>query len=131
MGSHFQAMFPSDLLHELGIRQRARDTYLRDRKNPIDVCGYCGKKVVWRELLPPGARIIGRSATKLIWTYRKKTNAMRPATIEHIRPLSEGGGNLPSNLMAACFECNNERSHKRREKPATPPKTKLLKNRKK
>jgi 5-methylcytosine-specific restriction endonuclease McrA len=33
------------------------------------------------------------------------------ATIEHIRPRSEGGNNDLRNLEIACAKCNNERSN--------------------
>jgi 5-methylcytosine-specific restriction endonuclease McrA len=35
----------------------------------------------------------------------------RRATIDHILPLSKGGTDAPTNLRAACLQCNNERGN--------------------
>jgi len=37
-------------------------------------------------------------------------------TAEHLKPRSEGGGNGPSNIVAACLHCNRTR-HKRKHPP--------------
>jgi 5-methylcytosine-specific restriction endonuclease McrA len=37
-------------------------------------------------------------------------------TAEHLRPRSEGGGDSPSNIVAACLHCNRTR-HKRKQPP--------------
>jgi 5-methylcytosine-specific restriction endonuclease McrA len=37
-------------------------------------------------------------------------------TAEHLIPRSEGGGNGPSNIVAACWHCNHTR-HKRKRPP--------------
>lgn len=40
-------------------------------------------------------------------------NHPRRATIEHIKPLSEGGTNRLNNLGVACRKCNAKRAAKR------------------
>lgn len=94
--------------YPLDVRRNARDVYLRQRTVAKDVCGYCGAPVVWLELLPPGVRILKKTPTEVVWRNRGRTFTMMPATVEHIRPLSKGGGNFIENLMAACQPCNHE-----------------------
>ena len=36
----------------------------------------------------------------------------RQATIEHLKPVSHGGGNEMSNIVLACKDCNSKRSNK-------------------
>ena len=33
-------------------------------------------------------------------------------TIDHINPVSRGGGNTWSNMITACFKCNNKKGNK-------------------
>jgi 5-methylcytosine-specific restriction endonuclease McrA len=52
------------------------------------------------------------------WCGREFTQDL-PATMDHVTPLSHGGTNDPSNLVAACKPCNSSRgSHLRRGRPA-------------
>ena len=52
---------------------------------------------------------------------RKKFKGIRQSTIDHIRPLVNGGTNDPGNLQLLCFSCNSSKRAKdeaewRREK---------------
>lgn len=66
------------------VKRRA-EIIARDGRN----CFYCG--VETREDVAPDA------ATRL--------------TIEHLKPISKGGGNDPENLKIACYKCNQERGN--------------------
>ena len=59
--------------------------YTKARKNKSDVipCYYCGKN------LPK-----------------------EKATVDHIKPISLGGEDKPSNFCISCFDCNNEKGGK-------------------
>ncbi len=121
---HGPRTFPD---HELSARDQARDYYLRDRESATDKCGYCNVDVIWRELLPAESRVFKYTSTKIVWSNNGKIKKGIPATVEHIVPLSEGGGNLKINLMAACFECNQQAAADRRNRPRTKEKTRILK----
>lgn len=54
------------------------------------LCCWCSRTVVIRRIEP--GQIAGDDAT-----------------IEHVIPLSRGGGNEPANLKIACWKCNSER----------------------
>jgi 5-methylcytosine-specific restriction endonuclease McrA len=101
-------------LGEHEIRKHARNLYVNTLTSPFDKCGYCSRQIVWKQLL----------------TSRQLKRLKEPlfATIEHVVPLSQGGGNLLSNLMGACEPCNNERSV-RTPKPKNNQTKKMNKNR--
>jgi len=44
-----------------------------------------------------------------------KQHRQKRATIDHVLEIEKGGDNTPSNLVAACLQCNNHRSAKRRQ----------------
>ena len=55
-------------------------------------CIYCGH-LVWPSMPQPYSNDIG----------------LMLATLDHMTPLSRGGANKFSNLVAACYHCNNEK----------------------
>lgn len=64
-------------------------------------CRYCGRRLVERSLVTGGKYLGG-----LIYDG---TNA---ATVDHVIPVSKGGGFTEKNLVAACNKCNGEKSDK-------------------
>ncbi len=101
-------------------RQQARAVYTGDRTNPFDMCHYCKKTVVWSELMCP-TKVIEKGHRHIKWMEDGVEIRTPAATVEHLIPLSEGGGNLPENIVAACWDCNNERGRvtdiARKQKP--------------
>jgi hypothetical protein len=84
--------------------------YLRDRF----LCRYCGKRVIFGPLLRlvsdlqpdlfPWHRNWMRGRTHpLYWTHR--------ASCDHVRPVARGGSSDPSNLVTACYMCQDMKSH--------------------
>ncbi len=64
-------------------------------------------------------RHVKRKMKKIIWTRDKNLCCYchtflkeGERTVEHVIPLSEGGGNNSENLATACRPCNLERSKK-------------------
>lgn len=66
-------------------------------------CFYCGYPM-WL-----------RSSDELTESYplTKKQASRLQCTAEHLIPRSEGGNDLPANIVAACLHCNSTR-HKRK-----------------
>jgi 5-methylcytosine-specific restriction endonuclease McrA len=84
--------------HELSTWLRLRDDFLARRK-AIDgtlKCHYCGKSNLNPDV-PPDAP-------------RHKLG--RLATIDHVRPRCKGGSDEESNLVVACFKCNQKKADK-------------------
>ena len=61
-----------------------------EREGRAEVCHYCGTHIA--RGLPDGHPNL--------------------ATLDHVIPRSRGGGNHIPNIVASCFECNNERGDK-------------------
>lgn len=40
----------------------------------------------------------------------KNMNSPKRATLDHLIPLAKGGNNHPSNMVAACFDCNSKKA---------------------
>jgi 5-methylcytosine-specific restriction endonuclease McrA len=51
-----------------------------------------------------------------MWLSGQQGPAALRCTAEHLIPRSEGGGDGPSNIVAACWQCNSTR-HKRKQPP--------------
>lgn len=54
------------------------------------------------------SEILELSDYKCFYCRADFSNLNQP-TIDHIRPLSKGGSNLKSNLIACCEKCNNSK----------------------
>lgn len=84
--------------------------FLRDRF----VCRYCEKRVIFGPLLRlvsdlqpdlfPWQQNWRRGQTHpMYWTHR--------ATCDHVLPVARGGSSDPSNLVTACYMCQDMKSH--------------------
>ena len=76
-------------------------------------CAYCGVHMRVPGLKDQGYRqrdIKVRLSLKT-WRGAHQYERYRRATLDHFLPRSEGGGNHPSNLLAACKWCNEYRSN--------------------
>ncbi|MGQ0597149.1 HNH endonuclease [Aquabacterium sp.] len=51
-----------------------------------------------------------------IWLKGQSGPSPLRCTAEHLKPRSAGGGDEPSNIVAACLHCNSTR-HKRKRPP--------------
>lgn len=86
-------------------------TLYRSRKSAYmaqaGMCFYCGY-AMWL-----------RSSDELTQLYgiTKKQAKRLQCTAEHLIPRSEGGNDLPANIVAACLHCNSTR-HKRKTPPS-------------
>lgn len=99
------------------LRKLARAAYVSERESPLDECGYCHDHVLWSELLCP-TKIIDKGHRYITYMVDGERVKTKTATIEHIVPLAQNGGNRMSNLMAACWWCNNQRSSlEQRQRP--------------
>ena len=58
---------------------------------------------------------ISVDAPKRLVQGRKRRLQVRPATIDHIKRLADGGDNRMDNLVAACQQCNNQRTKQPRK----------------
>ena len=73
-----------------------RDRYLDEILSivPVLCCHYCGKQPLVREVDDPSDK------SKLHWL----------ATLDHVNARASGGGEYDkSNLVIACFPCNNKK----------------------
>ena len=70
------------------------------------MCGHGGRGSSQKKLLKQ--RIFAGQLTKKC-CFCRKIMTRSIATLEHIKPISEGGGWSIDNLTVSCFECNNER----------------------
>lgn len=93
-------------------KRRRREIYQRDHY----VCRYahCGRHTVDEWVLAALGRLLPEELTyhpnwkltvghPVIWTYA--------ATLEHVLPWSQGGGNDDTNLITACAGCNYSKSN--------------------
>jgi 5-methylcytosine-specific restriction endonuclease McrA len=85
-------------------RVHARDRYQ---------CRYCGERVI----LPAVMRLVSRLYPELFPYHRNwKADSTHPAfvarsaTLDHVRPIADGGDPLePANLATACWGCNRRK----------------------
>jgi hypothetical protein len=77
-------------------------------------CHWCGERVIYIRSVPVVDRI-KTSHFKLHFRGSKgKVKIVRIATVDHVKPLEEGGDYRLENLVLACGECNQRRARKTR-----------------
>jgi 5-methylcytosine-specific restriction endonuclease McrA len=80
-------------------------------------CHWCGGPIVSeRALNRSGVEIIEKTPQQvLIYIFCGKKVSCPAATVDHLEPLADNlnRANKKSNLVAACFTCNQERDKKR------------------
>lgn len=70
-------------------------------------CFYCGYTMSLRSTI---------ELTPLYGITKKQANRLR-CTAEHLIPRSDGGSDLPANIVAACLHCNSTR-HRQKTPPS-------------
>ncbi len=103
------------------LRSQARKRLPKLLEEQNHKCKWCGKEIVqtisingrvgpWIVIYKGENKLAIKSPNTVLFEYNQKIIRMPWATIDHIKPLSEGGKNEKCNLCAACTSCNNERS---------------------
>lgn len=73
-------------------------------------CNWCAEPVVrFRDVQWQYAAVIKND--KAVWTQKGIDCAVRYATVDHVKPISEGGDiKSMENLVIACPKCNRDRT---------------------
>jgi len=93
------------------LRRCARRDWLPGlyaRQNSL--CWWCKSATVIFGYLPRDA-VLSKENGHIVWVEAGLTLKARMATIDHVTPISEGGGNDESNLVMACEDCNGDRNN--------------------
>lgn len=70
-------------------------------------CCYCNQDIVCHRSYDPTEIIVMDE-----WVYLKREKKLvKKASVEHVRPIFQGGTNRHDNLLAACVQCNQGRSN--------------------
>lgn len=94
----------------MDIRKQAREYLAEKVESAFDRCHWCKCEIIWRW------RVAGRIKTD----HKNHTVSYRigdeifttpMATVDHVIPISEGGGNSLLNLVSSCYDCNAERNY--------------------
>lgn len=89
-------------------RQKARKHILHLLTQQGGTCHWCPKPLACWQSPPPN--VIHRSDTTVVCSLPGGEKTYWWASIDHVKPLSEGGSNKIDNLVAACKPCNSSRS---------------------
>lgn len=74
------------------------------------LCYWCLVPLVHIRAIPQEDRIKFDGIT-VTYRWRGATFTGFAATIDHIIPLTRGGGNEPANMVPSCSPCNNKRGN--------------------
>ncbi|MGZ4663708.1 MAG: HNH endonuclease [Frankiaceae bacterium] len=116
-------------------RERDRDRYQRDKPKRIALVAEAGHRrrallaSVPRERGITVAALIKRDGDLCHWCRCRMTTAPAKghvfvpskATIEHVLPLSRGGGHVWANVVLACWQCNVRKNAKTEDEWTTAP----------
>ncbi len=92
------------------LRTEARQMYVKGLSTPFTNCEYCGALLVWMELFNRDeVTVCFENARELHYLAAGSAVELKKATIDHIKPLRDGGTNQLINLAGACFDCNLEK----------------------
>lgn len=91
-------------------KQIQLEIFLRDKW----MCRYCGEEV----LFSPALKVLDEQVPDKGYYHRNgRANKMSPmllnksGAIDHIHPVSDGGGNEFDNLVSSCWKCNSSKSN--------------------
>lgn len=74
-------------------------------------CHWCGAQIVCVSSIPRADRLrLADGKITFLLPDGGTEVTMAVATLDHVRPISEGGDSGPDNLVASCQRCNNERA---------------------
>lgn len=73
------------------------------------LCYWCGRKLVNFSDIQDSKRIKLKKH-KVVWRGDHKIKEGWLATVDHVRPRSQGGKDKLDNLVPSCHQCNNIRS---------------------
>lgn len=119
-GVHRQGCWANDR-YNVGMnkhRKRRVGKLRRNSKRKLDrlvyeqggVCYWCANEIIPLRCVPRLRKNESHRAVTFWDNRQAKWRTVRKASVDHVRPLSEGGGNEISNLVAACIECNGRRN---------------------
>jgi len=97
-------------------KYRNRSELARRRKLPSLVerhgskCYWCGEDIKMRRSIP-NETIVGEKHGIVNYWDNGVVRTIRLASVDHLKPLSKGGDNRIENLVASCWDCNNNRSN--------------------
>lgn len=91
-------------------RLQARKKYADELYIAQDgLCYYCQQPTKTKRYIEP-QDFIGIVKGWIVWRYKGLVRRDRLATIDHLKPIAEGGTNDRENLVLACQPCNYKRS---------------------
>jgi hypothetical protein len=64
-------------------------------------------------------RVLSRSGFRCVYCGAKAAD--KPIEVDHVVPVSKGGSDHESNLVAACFDCNSGKSDNLIDAPSSSP----------
>ena len=72
-------------------------------------CFYCGQFIICRSQVD-WEKVSGSTYAAVTMQVVGEEVKIRWASVEHVRPLKDGGSNKKANLVAACVLCNLRRN---------------------
>jgi len=98
----------------MAMHDRAVKIMLARHNDLFDTCHWCGTVIVWWQKLPENAvlnKLKGGGPGRFVVFLLNGQKVQYPAaTVDHVLEISNGGNNVPSNLVASCCKCNQQRS---------------------
>ena len=101
-------------------REKARNKRLREeaRKYILPVlldlfknkCYWCGEPIELRRVVDEN-HVIEEKHGVISYYKNGIPHIVRLASVDHVKPLSDGGNNKRNNLVPSCWFCNNDRSN--------------------
>jgi hypothetical protein len=92
------------------IHKKARERWLEHlyaRQNSM--CYWCRSQTVLLRYISEEQELSCKNGF-VTWRDGENVFAARIASVDHIRPVSDGGTNDPANLVMACVDCNQNRT---------------------
>lgn len=92
--------------HYTRMRAKARRIFVGGLSSPFSECGYCRRKIVWREKLDSGSISKIEPETIAFFDESGAMVVLPFGRVVHIVPLAERGTNQLTNLIGCCQQCN-------------------------
>lgn len=89
-----------------GQRRRSRRRYFSAHPEAFAKCHWCGARVVFLDRVRSSQRVSTSDPRRVVVLVGGERVTFRLGTLDHVVPLSEGGSEELSNLVAACHQCN-------------------------